>query len=270
MQRGIVVLGLAVSLVAIVVSVYAVMVMRTDTSGPDVHSSDLRAVERVLAKLEERVAELESGRDAAASLPPQTSPARRPIGNAAPSSGEAAKSVELARRVEELTSRLSELEDVETMAKRVRVGEKLLAVEKVRNARLDVLNRSLSPEARLEAMEHLDRLARRSDEIVAAMRELALDPNVDTHLRCRAIESLGGLRDENVKHDMLELLANAESTDLRGSAMYALWSHADDPRVVEAVRRISEYDHDAQMQSSATDFIGKLEWLANEDGKLPK
>lgn len=263
MQRGIVIFGLAVSLAAIAIAAYAVMA-RNDTLESNSHESALRAVERMVAKLEERVAELESARSSALAESSRLAPAKRSPNPAQPSSDESAESVELERRVEELTSRLSELEDVETIARRARAGEKKLEIEDLREARLDVLDRSLDPTARLDAMDQLDKPTRRDDEVVAAMREMALDTNLESGVRRRAIESLWNVPTDEVKQDMLDLLATDDSSEVRGASMYALYWHANDPHVVETVRSISRYDRDPRIQQNAADFIGKLEWAASE------
>lgn len=269
MQRGMVVLGFALSVAAIVISAYAVLAIRGETVGDgDSAAGDLRAVERMLSKLEERVAGLEATRESAAGRSHASAHERRRARDGSSSAEATVESPELQDRIDELAARLSELEDVETMAAMVRSGEERLVRNERRDARLEVLDRSLFPEDRLEALERLGKPVRQDDELVAAMCEIALDTSIDGKVRSRAIETLWGFYDEGVKRGMLHIVEVDEDAGVRRAALVSLYSHATDSHVLDAIRRVADYDRQPSVQSYAATLLSKLEWSESaESGK---
>ncbi len=263
MQRALVWGGLVTSLVAITISVYAVGWTRSDSSTRSGLPGVPADVGVAIADLEERISKLEGTRDLATARASESIVERTRSRDDSASEHETR---ELQSRIEEIAARMSELEDVETMAAMVRSGEERLVRRERDAARLEVLDRSRLPGERLDALNRLDKPVRQDDEVLEAMCEIAMDTSLDGKVRTRAIESLWGFHDEGVKRDMLHILDVDGDPGVRGAALFSLYSHAKDPVVLDTIRTVADYDRHPGVQRNAVTLLSKLEWSENSGG----
>ncbi len=186
----------------------------------------------------------------------------------------------LSEQVQALHRRLGILENSETIAKLAEDGKRQVAQTEIQNAVSCILDRESRPEDRLAAMKRLGRAVKdrkqhsliesvmndnelTEQDLVMPMVELAQDRTQEPALRADIIRNMAGIRIEEVRQPLIDMLLYDDATEVRNEAMHTLLYHLDNVQVRETITEISRTDPDEAVRARAEKFMPKVNWVEN-------
>ena len=249
----------SVSAIALVVAIYAVQSSSGDPPLVRQLQGDVDDLRRHTSALGETIRELA---DEIASLNDSIQALQRaPRERAA--DDESGRLEKLTAKLEEMAGSLKEI-DARSRRMSVLIGavrtvetpeERTAVVEENQSVALD---RSLTPQSRLQALRSLRGRNGRSHEVTLAMIELIQDPNVDSSTRADIIRNLHGVTFEELKQPLLNRLEDPDP-ETRSETVETLDVFYDDQTVYDAVLHVRDNDKDLRVRMEATQRLQRFQ-----------